>query len=78
MHQGRRERLEAIIELLKHSDRGWTAPELARRFCVTPRQIRRDLVVLQGEPYYAPLVVRERDRREYLHMVTAYREKRAK
>ena len=78
MHPDRCERLDAMVRLLKQSGRGWTVPELARHFCLTPRQIRRDLRVIQGAPYYAPLVVRERDRREYLHMTTAYREKRMK
>ena len=76
MYPDRRERLDAMIALLKQSDRGWTVKELARRFCLSERQIRRDLRDIQGEPDYAPLVTRCEVRREYMHMVTAYREKR--
>ena len=76
MHSDRRERLDAMIALFKHSNRGWTVRELARRFCLSERQIRRDLRDIMDEPDYAPLVTRCEVRREYLHMVTAYREKR--
>ena len=48
-------RLVAILEALR--DRPQTTKELATRFEVTPRTIRRDLVELQGEPLYAPLVL---------------------
>ena len=73
MHKARQQRLEAIIRLLESSDRGWTARELADRFCVTHRQMQRDLVEITGAPFYAPLVCRRRGA-EYVHMDVAYQE----
>jgi AraC-like DNA-binding protein len=75
MHSDRRERLDAMIKLFKHSNRGWTVKELARHFCLSERQIQRDLQDIMSEPDYAPLVSRCEVRREYMHMVTAYRER---
>ena len=76
MHSDRRERLDAMIALFTHILRGWTVKELAAHFCLSPSQIRRDLKDIQSEPDYAPLVTRCEVRREYMHMVTAYRERR--
>ena len=76
MHSDRRERLNAMIRLFKHSNRGWTVKELAQHFHLSERQIQRDIRDIMDEPDYAPLVTRCEVRREYLHMVTAYRERR--
>ena len=76
MTNERRARLNDMIRLFKQSGRGWTVKELARRYYLSERQIRRDLADIMGDPDYAPLVTRCEVRREYLHMATAYREQR--
>ena len=76
MTEERRARLNDMIRLFKQSGRGWTVKELARRYYLSERQIRRDIADIMSEPDYAPLVTRCEVRREYLHMATAYREKR--
>lgn len=49
-------RLMEMVELLR--DRPRTVEELAERFGVTERTIRRDLDELRSEPSYMPLVNR--------------------
>ena len=57
-------RLVALIELFKAGHR-LNVAELAERFDVTPRTIRRDLLRLQGEPFYLPLVCRQSHTEEW-------------
>ena len=54
-------RLLEIIRILR--DRPQTSDELAKRFGVSYRVIDRDLLALQGEPLYIPII--ESDRREH-------------
>ena len=42
--------------LLKASKRGYTLEELAERYGVTPRTIRRDIEDMERDPIYAPVV----------------------
>lgn len=49
-------RLIELMQILQ--ERAWTVEELAERFQVSERTIRRDLLTLQGEPWYYPLVRR--------------------
>ena len=74
MHSDRRERLDAMIALFKHSQRGWTVKELAAHFCLSERQIQYDLQDIMSDPDYAPLVYR--CRYEFLHMTLLCRESR--
>jgi predicted DNA-binding transcriptional regulator YafY len=74
MHSDRRERLDTMIALFKRSNRGWTVKELAAHFCLSERQIQYDLQDIMSDPDYAPLISRRRGL-EYVHMVTAYRER---
>lgn len=46
-------RLYRMAQMLQ--DRPFTTAELAERFGVSHRTIRRDLLILRGEPYYLPL-----------------------
>ena len=57
-------RLIQIIELLRDGC-GYTTAELAERFGVSQRTIRDDLLVLQGEPFYMPLVCEDQRRYEW-------------
>lgn len=50
----RRERLERIVELLMQGPR--TTAELAECLEVSQRTIQRDVLDLQGEPRYVPLL----------------------
>ena len=68
MHQGRRERLNEMIALFKHSGRGWTVDALAERFGVTTRQVRRDLLVISREMGTGRLSARSLARTEYVYM----------
>jgi len=54
-------RLLDIIRVLR--DRPQTSDELAKRFDVSCRSIDHDLLTLQGEPLYIPII--ESDRREH-------------
>ena len=49
-------RLMDIIEQLQEHPR--SVEELAERYGVSPRTVYRDLLDIQGEPKYAPLVRR--------------------
>lgn len=75
MQADRRARLSQIISLFKSSGRGWTVHELAVRFNLSERQIRKDLCAIIGDPNYAPLVRRYRGV-EYLHKKVVYKEGR--
>ncbi len=66
IHPDRRARLEKMIALLGSSKRGWTVKELAKKFYLSERQIQRDLLEIQGEPYYVPLRFQRRD--EYIYV----------
>lgn len=72
MTNERRQRLNSMIRLFEQSKRGWTTLELAERFFLSERQIRRDLAEIMSDPDYAPLVTRCIVRREYVHMETCY------
>ena len=76
MTEERRQRLNDMIRLFKSSGRGWTVRELSQHYHYSERQIRYDLADIMGDPDYAPLVTRCEVRREYLHVATAYRERR--
>ena len=47
-------RLVRLMQLLER--RNWSVRELASECRVSRRTIQRDLLVLQGEPFYLPLV----------------------
>ena len=49
-------RLIDLYEFLRASTRGHTLEELAERYGVTERTIRRDLADLERDPIYAPIV----------------------
>ncbi len=48
-------RLLAIRDLLR--ERAMSTAELAERFHMSQRVIQRDLLLLQGEPWYLPLEI---------------------
>lgn len=60
MTADRRARLDELIQLFRESGRGWTTRELALRFHVSERQMRRDLADIMSDPDYAPLVAEVR------------------
>jgi len=55
-HVCRAARLIQIMQALK--ERCYSTEELAERFGVSPRTIRKDLLDIQGEPLYFPVISR--------------------
>ena len=47
-------RLIQMMRLL--ADRWYTSAELAERLRASPRSIQRDVLAIQGDPLYAPVV----------------------
>ena len=70
MRQDRRDRLDDMIRLFRTSGDPWTVRELAQRYYLSERQVRRDIAEIMGDPDYAPLVIELR--REYRIMEISY------
>jgi predicted DNA-binding transcriptional regulator YafY len=59
-----------MICLFRTSGKSWTVRELAQRYYLSERQVRRDVAEIMGDPDYAPLVIELRF--EYRIMETCY------